>query len=120
MTGASGLSVHRPRSPLSVRSLAGQVFLLQFVVVVLLVAATLVALVVQARRDSMADARNRTLAAAQTFANSPGIVAALKSPDPTAVLQPHAEAVRKAAGVDAIIVYRLDGITLTHSDPHQI
>ncbi|MFI1760909.1 SpoIIE family protein phosphatase [Streptomyces sp. NPDC020800] len=102
------------------RSLAGQVFLLQLVVVVLIVAATLVVLVVQARGDAMADARNRTLAAAQTFANSPGVVAALNSPDPSAVLQPHAEAARKAAGVDAVIVYRLDGITLTHSDRSQI
>ncbi|WP_327435323.1 SpoIIE family protein phosphatase [Streptomyces sp. NBC_01236] len=86
----------------------------------LLVAATLVALVVQAQRDVMADARHRTLATAQTFAHSPGIVAALNSANPTAVLQPHAEAARKAAGVDAIIVYGLNGITLTHSDPHQV
>ncbi|MFJ9012528.1 SpoIIE family protein phosphatase [Streptomyces canus] len=110
----------RLRSLLSVRSVAGQVFLLQLAVVVLLVAAALVVLVVQARRDSMAAARQRTLATAQTFANSPGIVAALDSPDPTAVLQPRAEAARKAAGVDAIIVYTLDGITLTHSDPSQL
>ncbi|MGW2418662.1 SpoIIE family protein phosphatase [Streptomyces sp. NPDC001709] len=108
------------RSLLSVRSLAGQVFLLQLAVVVLIVAATLLALVVQARRDIMADARHRTLTTAQTFANSPGVVAALKSKNPSAVLQPHAEAARKAAGVDAIIVYGLNGITLTHSDPHQI
>lgn len=101
-------------------SLAGQVFLLQLAVVMLLVAATLVALVAQARSDVMADARQRTLTTAQTFANSPGIVAALKSAHPTAVLQPHAEAARKAAGVDAIIVYGLNGVTLTHSDPHQI
>ncbi|WP_369265689.1 SpoIIE family protein phosphatase [Streptomyces sp. R35] len=86
----------------------------------LLVAAALVALVVQAQRDVMADARRRTLATAQTFAHSPGIVAALNSANPTAVLQPHAEAARKAAGVDAIIVYGLNGITLTHSDPHQV
>ncbi|MCF1508690.1 SpoIIE family protein phosphatase [Streptomyces glomeratus] len=105
---------------LSVHSLAGQVFLLQLAVVVLLVAATLVVLVVQARRDVMADARNRTLTAAQTFANSPGLVAALNSANPTAVLQPHTEAARKAAGVDAIIVYGLNGVTLTHSDPGQI
>jgi len=92
----------------------------QLAVVVLLVAAALVALVVQARRDSMTDARERTLAAAQTFAHSPGIVQALNSPNPSAVLQPHAEAARKAAGVDALIVYSLDGLTLTHSDPLQI
>ncbi|MFF7713147.1 SpoIIE family protein phosphatase [Streptomyces sp. NPDC087659] len=112
--------LRRLRSRLSVRSLAGQVFLLQLAVVVLVVLAALVALVVQARRDSMADARHRTLTAAQTFANSPGLQAALESPDPTASLQPGAEAVRRAAGVDAIIVYRQDGITLTHSDPKQI
>jgi serine phosphatase RsbU (regulator of sigma subunit)/PAS domain-containing protein/anti-sigma regulatory factor (Ser/Thr protein kinase) len=103
-----------------VHSLAGQVFLLQLAVVMLLVAAALVALVVQAQRDVMADARHRTLTVAQTFANSPGIVAALNSANPTAVLQPPAEAAQKAAGVDALIVYGLNGITLAHSDPRQI
>ncbi|GHE10307.1 histidine kinase [Streptomyces alanosinicus] len=102
------------------RSLAGQVFLLQLAVVMLLVATALVALVVQAGRDVMADARHRTLAVAQAFANSPGIVAAVNSANPTAVLQPHVEAAGKAAGVDAVVVYGLNGITLAHSDPHQI
>ncbi|MGW9029510.1 SpoIIE family protein phosphatase [Streptomyces sp. NPDC055722] len=105
---------------LSVRSLAGQVFLLQLAVVVLLVVAALAAVVVQARRDIMGEAERRTLATAETFAHSPGIAAALKSPDPTAHLQPYAEATRKTAGVDAVIVYGLDGVTLTHSDPSQI
>ncbi|KUO19252.1 SpoIIE family protein phosphatase/ATP-binding protein [Streptomyces dysideae] len=113
-------SLRRLRSLLSVRSVAGEVFLLQLVIVVLLVAAALVALVGNARRDSMSDAREKTLAAAQTFANAPGIVTALNGPDPTGVLQPSAEAARKAAHVDAIIVYGLDGVTVTHSDPRQI
>ncbi|MFF9641714.1 SpoIIE family protein phosphatase [Kitasatospora aureofaciens] len=95
-------------------------FLLQLAVMLLIVVAALGALVVGARRDATADAQSRTLAAAQAFANSPGILTALSGPDPTAALQPYAEAARKAAGVDAIIVYRLDGITLTHSDPNQI
>nr|WP_235460454.1 SpoIIE family protein phosphatase/ATP-binding protein [Streptomyces olivochromogenes] len=101
-------------------SVAGQVFLFQLAVVLLLVAAALVALVVQAQRDVMADARHRTLTAAQTFAHSPGIVAALDSANPTAELEPHVQAARKAAGVDAVIVYGLNGITLAHSDPRQI
>ncbi len=112
--------LRRLRSLPSVRSLAGQVFLLQLAVVVLIVAAASVALVVQARRDSTADAQHRTLAVAETFAHSPGIVSALDSPDPTAVLQPRAEAARKAASVDAVIVYRLDGVALTHSNPHLV
>ncbi|MFD7614722.1 SpoIIE family protein phosphatase [Streptomyces sp. NPDC059828] len=113
-------SLRRLRSLLDVRSLAGQVFLLQLGVVVLVVATALVALVVQAGHHSTEDAQQRTLTAAQTFAHSPGLLAALESPDPSAVLQPSAEAVRKAAGVDAIIVYQRDGIALTHSDPNQI
>ncbi|MFF4607355.1 SpoIIE family protein phosphatase [Streptomyces sp. NPDC001339] len=112
--------LRRLHSLLSVRSLAGEVFLLHLVVVVLLVAATAAALVVQARSESTSEARHRTLAAAQTFANAPGILTALGSSDPTAILQPRAEAARKGSGVDAIIVYRRDGITLTHSDPRQI
>ncbi|MFD8980056.1 SpoIIE family protein phosphatase [Streptomyces sp. NPDC059564] len=110
----------RLSSLLSVRSVAGEVFLLQLAVVVLLVAAAVVTLVVQARSYAMLDARNRTLAAAGTFAESPGIVAALRGPHPSAVLQPSAEAARKIAGVDGINVYTLDGITVAHSDPEQI
>ncbi len=100
--------------------MAGEVFLLQLAVVVLLVAAAVAALVVQARSAGMLDARHRTLAAAGTFAESPGIVAALRSPHPSAVLQPSAEAARKIAGVDGINVYTLSGVTLAHSDPRQI
>ncbi|WP_256986907.1 SpoIIE family protein phosphatase [Streptomyces sp. BR123] len=105
---------------LSARSVAGEVFLLQLAVVVLLVAAAVAALVVQARSAAMLDAQHRTLAAAGTFAESPGIGAALRSAHPSAVLQPSAEAARKIAGVDGINVYTLDGVTLTHSDPRQI
>lgn len=110
----------RLSSLLSVQSVAGEVFLLQLAVVVLLVAAAVVALVVQGRNAAMLDARHRTLAAAGTFAESPGIVEALRSPDPSAVLQPSAQAARKIAGVDGINTYSLDGVTLTHSDPRQI
>ncbi|MER7825722.1 SpoIIE family protein phosphatase [Streptomyces sp. NPDC096097] len=105
---------------LSARSVAGEVFLLQLAVVVLLVAAAVVALVVQARSSAMLDARHRTLAAAGAFAESPGIVAAVRSPDPSAVLQPSAKAAAKIAGVDGINVYTLDGVTLAHSDQGQI
>ncbi|MDH6537705.1 SpoIIE family protein phosphatase [Streptomyces sp. SPB4] len=115
--------VRRPQrlsSLLSARSVAGEVFLLQLAVVVVLVAAAVLALVVQARSSAMLDARHRTLAAAGTFAESPGMVAALHSAHPSAVLQPSAEAARKIAGVDGLNVYTLDGVTLAHSDPRQI
>ena len=110
----------RKRASPTSRSFAREVFFLQLVLVVLLVAAAFAALVVQTRRDTMADARHRTTAAAESFAHAPGLVAALNSDNPTATLQPLAEAARKAAGVDALIVYKLDGITLTHSDTTQL
>ncbi|MER6308940.1 SpoIIE family protein phosphatase [Streptomyces sp. NPDC001657] len=104
----------RPRSVLRMRTVAGQVFLLQVAIVVLLVAAAMAALVLQSRTDSEREASNRSVAVARTFASAPGLEAALKSPDPTAVLQPRAEAARKLSGVDFIVVMNTDGIRYTH------
>ncbi|WP_406418276.1 SpoIIE family protein phosphatase [Streptomyces sp. NBC_00873] len=102
------------------QSLAGQVFALQVAVVVLLVAAAVLALVLQSQRDSNAEARHRSVAVAQTFAHSPGVVAALKAPDPSRVLQPLTEAARKTAGVDFIVVTDTKGIRYTHPRPELI
>ncbi|MGW0784033.1 SpoIIE family protein phosphatase [Streptomyces sp. NPDC002913] len=110
----------RPRSFLRMRSLAGQVFLLQVAIVVLLVAASVTALVLQSRADSEREARNRSVAVAETFANAPGTEAALQSPDPTAELQPSAEAARMGSGVDFIVVMNLDAIRFTHPLPDRI
>ncbi|MFF3332456.1 SpoIIE family protein phosphatase [Streptomyces sp. NPDC002888] len=110
----------RGRGSLSGRSVAGQVFFLQVVIVLLLVVAAVVALVLQVRHDSSVEARNRSLAVAETFANAPGTRAALSTPNPTAVLQPSAEAARKAAKVDFIVVMNPDGIRYTHPKPDRI
>ncbi|WP_328940591.1 SpoIIE family protein phosphatase [Streptomyces sp. NBC_00250] len=110
----------RLRSALSVRTVARQVFSLQAAIVVLLVVAAVVALVLQSRADSEREARNRSLAVAETFANAPGLEEALAGPDPTAVLQPRAEEARKASGVDFLVAMTTDGIRITHPDPAQI
>ncbi|MFJ5774178.1 SpoIIE family protein phosphatase [Streptomyces sp. NPDC093094] len=108
------------RATLRIRSLAGQVFVLQFVVVLLLVVAAVAALVLQGRLDTTTEARNRSVAVAQTFANAPGTAAALSAPDPTALLQPHAEAARQASGVDFIVVTDPEGTRYTHPRPDRI
>ncbi|MFE1011909.1 SpoIIE family protein phosphatase [Streptomyces sp. NPDC058794] len=108
------------RSALSGRSVAGQVFAMNVFIVLLLVVAAAVALVLQVRHDSEVEARNRSVAVAATFANSPGIREALRGPDPTAVLQPRAEAARRATGVDFIVVMNTDGIRYTHPKPDRI
>ncbi|MFJ3669466.1 SpoIIE family protein phosphatase [Streptomyces sp. NPDC090106] len=110
----------RARAALGGRSVAGQVFVLQVVIVLLLVVAAVVALVLQVRRDITTEARNRSVAVAEAFANAPGTVAALGAADPTAVLQPRAEAARKATGVDFIVVLNTDGIRYTHPKPDRI
>ncbi|MFD7838478.1 SpoIIE family protein phosphatase [Streptomyces sp. NPDC059761] len=112
-----GLLARRPRSA---RSVAGQVFALMAFIVVLLITAAALALVFQERYGTQRDARHRSLATAEAFAHAPGLPAALKSPNPTAELQPLAEAARRAAGVDFIAVMTPDGLRYTDSRPDLI
>ncbi|WP_432183177.1 SpoIIE family protein phosphatase [Streptomyces tendae] len=118
--GDAGRPASALRSALSGRSVAGQVFVMNVVIVLLLVVAAAVALVLQVRHDSTVEARNRSVSVAETFANSPGILQALRSPDPTAVLQPRAEAVRKATDVDFVVVTNAEGVRYTHPKPDRI
>ncbi|MDN3296348.1 SpoIIE family protein phosphatase [Streptomyces ficellus] len=95
-------------------------FLLQVVIVLLLVAAAVTAVVVQANRGSEREAERLSVTAAESFANAPGTAEALNARNPTAILQPRAEAARQRAGVDFVLVTDTDGIRLTYPDPKQI
>ncbi|MFJ3221542.1 SpoIIE family protein phosphatase [Kitasatospora sp. NPDC086801] len=105
---------------MNIRSVAGQMFVLQVVIVLLLVVAGVVALLIQSHSDRFAAARDRSLAAAEAFAHGPGLVATMQGPDPSAVLQPLAEAARRGAKVDFIVVADRNGIRYTHPAPEQI
>ncbi|MGI5380467.1 SpoIIE family protein phosphatase [Streptomyces sp. CA-251387] len=101
--------------------MARQVFVLQLTVIVMLVVVAVLALVLQARHESTQEARQRSLAVAETFVkSSPAVREALKSDDPTAVLQPRAEAARKLSHVDYIVVFTPAGYRITHPDPDLI
>ncbi|MFE5755181.1 SpoIIE family protein phosphatase [Streptomyces massasporeus] len=113
------LSVKRVISK-TTRSVAGQVLIFQVALVVLLVACGVFALILQSERDSAAEARRRSTAVAQTFAHSPGVLAALRTPDPSKILQPLTEEARRAAGVDFIVVMDTNGIRYTHPLPDRI
>ncbi|MFG3204172.1 SpoIIE family protein phosphatase [Streptomyces sp. NPDC048192] len=104
----------------SPRSVAGQVFVLQVALVAALVLCGVLALVLQSERDTGTEAERRSIAVAQTFAHSPGLVQALRTPDPSKVLQPLTEAGRKSAGVDFIVVMNTHGIRYTHPMPSKI
>ncbi|MGW1197157.1 SpoIIE family protein phosphatase [Streptomyces sp. NPDC002536] len=95
------------------RSVAGQMFVLQFLIALLLVAAVATTLLFKERADKIQAAREQTLATAQAFAHGPGLVDALHGPDPTSVLQPLTEAVRTRAAIDFVTVMNRDGIRYT-------
>ncbi|MEV6113591.1 SpoIIE family protein phosphatase [Streptomyces sp. NPDC052109] len=116
----AGRPRRRRASLLDLHSTAGQVFLLQVVIVVLLVLAGMAVMIVQTARDALQQGRRESVVAAQTFANAPGTAAALRSRDPTAVLQPRAEAARKRAGVDFVVVMNTQGIRYTYPYPREI
>ena len=112
---------NRPvRSWLARRSLANQMLLLQVAVVALAVAAATGLAWLDARRDSVESARQRTLGVAETFAHSPDVLAALHARNPAAILQPMAESVRRATGVDFVVVMRPDGVRYSHPNPSLI
>ncbi|KIF07508.1 histidine kinase [Streptomyces sp. RSD-27] len=114
-----GTSVRSPLGSRS-RSVARQVFVLQVAIVVLLAGSALLALLLQSHHDIDREARNRSVAVAQTFAHSVGLQPALKSANPSAILQPVAERTRKDAGVDFIVVMDTHGIRYTHPQPARI
>src|SRR5262249_20255941 len=108
------------RLPPGLRSVAGQVFVLQLVILLLFGAAAVTALVLQAQRAGLAEARARSLVGAEAFANAPGTLDAMRSADPSALLQPRAEAARRTSRVDYVVAFSPAGYRWTHPDPHLI
>jgi two-component system CitB family sensor kinase len=101
-------------------SLAKQLFALQVVVITVVVLAAGVAAYLQARRSSQASATARVLAVARSVAASPLVRSALSAPDPTAILQPYSEAVRRDTGTDFVVVMTTQGKRYSHPKPELI
>ncbi|MBB4927574.1 SpoIIE family protein phosphatase [Kitasatospora kifunensis] len=95
-------------------------FALQVLIVVLLVVAAVTTLVLKGQNDRLQAAGSRSLAAAEAFAHAPGLPAALRAPDPTAILQPLTEDAWMAGGLDFITVMNTDGIRYTSPQPERI
>ena len=97
------------------RTLAGQVAALALAVFAVVVVAESVLAAVDARIDANRAARAEVTAVAVSLAESPSTVAALTSPDPSAVLQPVTERVRAATGIAFITVLAPDRTRYTHT-----
>jgi two-component system, CitB family, sensor kinase len=101
-------------------SVAGQILVLQLLVVLIVVLSALALAYLDARADQRRQAGEAALAVATTTADSPQILAALATPDPSVQLQPWAERIRRDTGTDFVVVMSSDGVRYTHPNPRQI
>lgn len=101
-------------------SVARQILVLQALTVVVVVVGALAFSYLEARRAQLESARDRSVAVAQAVADSPDIVDALAADDPSALIQPYAERVRRDTGTDFVVVMRLDRTRYSHPDPARI
>ncbi|NYE93853.1 sensor histidine kinase regulating citrate/malate metabolism [Psychromicrobium silvestre] len=101
-------------------SIARQLFLgsLLFVTVITAVVVTLAFL--DSRDRAYAQATQNTTAIATTIADSPLLLEAAKSSDPSALLQPYALSVIAGTKVDFVTIMAPDRTRWTHPDPSQI
>jgi two-component system, CitB family, sensor kinase len=101
-------------------SVARQILVLQLLVVLIVVLSALALAYLDARADQRRQAGEAALAVATTTADSPQILAALATPDPSVQLQPWAERIRRDTRTDFVVVMSPDGVRYTHPDPGQI
>ena len=101
-------------------SVARQLLVWQVVVVIVLVAGGVTLAWLDARADADEGARQRALDLATGVADAPTVREAAETPEPSAVLQPYAEQVRRDTGTDFVTIMDPDGIRWTHPDPDNI
>jgi sensor histidine kinase regulating citrate/malate metabolism len=99
------------------RSLAGQLFVMQVVVVAAMVAGGAVLAYLNAAGSTEESARRQVTAVAAGIADSPVAAAAMARAHPSAVLQPYAERVRRDTGVTFVTIMSPEGIRYTHPNP---
>src|SRR3954471_12425848 len=101
-------------------SLAAQLLVLQGVVVLAVVVVSTVVAYLDARQTVDRTATQRTTAVVESLDRSPLVRDAVTGADPTAVLQPYVEAIRRHTGMSFITVLAPDRTRFTHPDPDQI
>ncbi|TXS21230.1 sensor histidine kinase [Streptomyces sp. ms191] len=102
------------------RSLAGQLFAMQVVLVAAIVAGCAAFAYVTDRGQAEETARRQSHATATAVAESPAVLEAARSGHPTALLQPYAESLRHHSGVTFVVIMAPDGTRWTHPEPDQI
>lgn len=96
------------------RSLAGQLFAMQVVLVAAVVAGCAFFAYASGRSQARETATRQARAVALSVADSPSVREAIRTPDPSAVLQPYAEAARKHTGVAFVTIMDPHRVRWTH------
>ena len=102
------------------RSLAGQLFAMQVVLVAAIVVGCAAFAYVTDRSQAEETARRQSHATATAVAESPAVLEAARSGRPTALLQPYTESLRHHSGVTFVVIMTPDGTRWTHPEPDQI
>ncbi|MFF2850257.1 ATP-binding protein [Streptomyces sp. NPDC058001] len=102
------------------RSLAGQLFAMQAVLVAVVVAGCALFTYISDGHQAQQAARRQAEAAARAVADSPSVRESIRGTDPTSTLQPYASQVQRDTGVDFVTIMNPQGIRWTHPDPAQI
>src|SRR5688572_12991538 len=96
------------------RSVARQVLGMQVIAVLVLVVTALLLATYDARSDIRSGARDEAVSVARAVARSPVLHEAMATGDPSALLQPYAEAVRVDTGVDFVVIMNTDRTRWSH------
>ncbi|WP_217226350.1 sensor histidine kinase [Streptomyces anulatus] len=102
------------------RSLAGQLFAMQVVLIAAVVAGCAVFAYVSGSAQAEETAARQVRVAALAVADSPSVREAIRTPDPSAALQPYAERVREDTGIAFITIMDTERVRWTHPDRAQI
>ncbi|WP_330459884.1 sensor histidine kinase [Streptomyces sp. NBC_00820] len=102
------------------RSLAGQLFAMQAVLIAVVVAGYALFTYVSDERQAEDAAVRQVTAVARSIADAPSVRSAIHTPDPTAELEPYALQVIRDADVDFVTIMDPRGIRWTHPDREQI
>lgn len=98
----------------------GSLLLLQVAIVSLCVCVTTVVAVRVQDAQIRSATQQRVSVVAESLADLPAVVSAIGSPQASEVLQPLAELVREASGVDYVVITDATGLRLTHPNPDLI
>jgi two-component system, CitB family, sensor kinase len=102
------------------RSLAAQLFAMQAVLIAVVVAGYALFTYVSDQHQAEDAAGRQALAVARSIADAPSVKEAIRTPDPSAELQPYALQVMRDAHVDFVTIMNPKGIRWTHPHRDQI